>query len=411
MTSDFEIDNLVSKFLSGEATPEEAMLLEDWKAESLANKSYFDRSATVFEISDFINQNETKLNAWGKIRTAIDKYENLKKINVQRWRFSIAASVVLLITIGFLVNYTLNKSTNTVVYNTKELPKQIRLTDASEIIIAPNSTVAINKNFGKSNRNITLKGSAFFSVKHDSVKPLIINMNRFYVKDLGTKFNIITSGNADTIYVSVLEGKVFVYDDYGSFANLIANERIKYIKSTKKLEAYKNRQEVLNNDTLNKPQLPNLIFEKATKPKNVDPDSTVFAKDSLKKNNFSNIYIVIKSQISIVTLNKIKSELEKWGVYFRFSDANFKNDVLTAIKINIEIPGVFKDSLFSDSRGNPLSESLIFYFESGKVGLTKEIPNKISEKGKKIVTDNLNGLLIIYDGDKISAVGRLKTSW
>lgn len=409
MTSDFEIHNLLSKFLSGEATPEEAMLLEDWKARSVANKLYFDGSAAVFEIQETINLNEIKVHAWKAIKTAIDKHENVRKINVARWRSGIAASVVLIITVSFLAYYLLNKSTSKLIYSTETLQKQIRLTDSSEIIIAPNSTVTIDRDFGKSSREIALKGSAFFSVRHDNIKPLIVNMNRFYVKDLGTRFDIVTSANSDTIFVSVSEGEVFVYDDFGSFAKLIVNESAKYIKSTKKLETYKREQGLVRNEILNKPLSQNATFEKANETNQIHPDSIV-AKDKPEKSSFSKLYIVIKSQTSMGVLTKLRTELEKWGVYFQFGSATFKNDLLTSIQINVEIPGVYKDSLFSDNNGKPLSESLIFYYESGKAALAKGTPGEISEKGKKIVENNLNGLLVVYDGDKIRAVGNLRTN-
>ncbi len=275
MTNDIEIDELLSKFFTGEATPEEAINLESWKAKSFANKSYFDDSAAIFGMPDIINQNDAKIKAWKTIKTDINKYEDLKKFKLLRWRLGVAASVALLVTIALLINHSYNKLSNTIAYNTKTISKKIQLSDASEITIAPNSTLVVDKEFDKTNRRITLTGSASFSIKHDSTKPFIIDMNKLIVKDLGTKFTINTSVNLDTVFISIHEGKVLVYDNLGSSANILANEKARYIKSIKKLETFKNEHVLINTDTPHKKIKPDTRL-------NVIPDLKKHFQDTVK---------------------------------------------------------------------------------------------------------------------------------
>jgi ferric-dicitrate binding protein FerR (iron transport regulator) len=48
MIEENEIDECIARFLSGEAKPEEAMALEDWRELSTANEQYFARCCMVF---------------------------------------------------------------------------------------------------------------------------------------------------------------------------------------------------------------------------------------------------------------------------------------------------------------------------------------------------------------------------
>jgi len=61
-------------------------------------------------------------------------------------------------------------------------------------------------------------------------------MNQLHVKDVGTKFYI--SSKADTVFVTMEEGEVLVYDDFGAKQNLFANHKTWYVKSARKFVFY-----------------------------------------------------------------------------------------------------------------------------------------------------------------------------
>lgn len=235
MKDDMEIiEDMLSKFLAGEASPEEAMMVEEWAAKSDANRAFLDNCYRIFDLPDKIHSQSDNQLAWGKIVRDIEKYESSKWVRAKGWYIGIAASTILLIFIGALINY-LHQNTHDLVYYANTYAKKLQLNDASEITLGPSSTLTVNKGFGKSNRQLKLTGSAFFSVRHNNTMPLIIDMNGFYVQDLGTRFTIGASANADTIYISVEEGKVSAYDAFGSKIIINAPEKALYIKSSRKL--------------------------------------------------------------------------------------------------------------------------------------------------------------------------------
>ena len=104
MSNAIDIQDLIARFLAGEASPEEAMRLEDWKRASAANKTYFDSAAKIFALTD-LNEVETKSQVWINIKAEIDKKQNSEKVIVFRWwKLGIAASALILIGIGVLFN-------------------------------------------------------------------------------------------------------------------------------------------------------------------------------------------------------------------------------------------------------------------------------------------------------------------
>src|SRR5271154_782854 len=167
MTSDNRTDILITKFFSGEALPEEAIELEDWINISAENKSYFDNYLKIFALNvDIISNDKTR--AWKNINDTILKGEKNSKSKVINWRLAgIAASIALIFGIGLFINNQTKKEKGIIVYKAETASRKILLKDNSEIIVMPNSSIAINKEYAASNRKIALNGSATFSMIHN----------------------------------------------------------------------------------------------------------------------------------------------------------------------------------------------------------------------------------------------------
>ena len=236
-----EQDILIAKFLCGEATPAEAMDLEDWADLSPANRSYLDSCARLFDLQTEADAVEGRPGDWENIETAILKKEMPQKRINRRW-IGIAASLLIIISIGLLVEGLFKSKSNQVIYQTGLSAEKITLKDSSEILLFPHSSVAFHKGSGTKDRKILLTGSANFSVVHDASREFIVDMNHFYLRDIGTRFRILSSATADTILIRVIAGEIAMYDDFGSFAHAIAGETWTYIRTGKKLQALETRK-------------------------------------------------------------------------------------------------------------------------------------------------------------------------
>lgn len=245
-----EIDILIGKFLAGEALPEEAMRLEDWKAEHPENQAYYESCERLFAAG------ETEIDskqAWDQLRAQIQPETPLRSIKPFAWS-RLAAVAVLLIGIGSLLSYFLWKSpSGEQQYLTQNKSKSIRLNDGTDVKLAANSSLTATASYGTKNRVVRLKGSAYFHVDHDASKPFIVDVEHLYIKDLGTKFDVNTSG--DTIFIRVDEGKVVIYNKQGIQITLEANESAYYLISINEINI-----EVSNNSDEQKNPI-HLIFD------------------------------------------------------------------------------------------------------------------------------------------------------
>jgi len=224
MNVPIEIEELIGKFLCGDASPEEAMRLEDWLKESPENELYFEKSASILGLKIPVVSEDK---AWETVSSKVSQTP-VRKLRFG-WISSVAA--ILIISVGM---YFWMSSDNSRLYSAGDAERSLKLDDGTKIKLASNSSVELNGEYGKKNRFLDLKGSAYFSVKHSEKLPFVINTGPIHIKDLGTKFDV--KSTEDTIFVRVDEGVVMIYDNKGMKMTLKANESAHYVISSGKLE-------------------------------------------------------------------------------------------------------------------------------------------------------------------------------
>lgn len=251
------IDTLISKFLTGEASPEEAMQLEDWKEQSTENETYYKSFEKVFVLTG--NKNLQEINtdlAWKKIQ-ASEKNKVEKVIPLFQFKqiYRIAAAV-LFISIGFSSYFYLrnNSKTQNLSFKSEETKKKITLSDSSEMVLNAHSTLIVENGFNTKHRNVKLQGAAYFKVVHSEVLPFTISVNNLTIKDIGTAFFVNENTNNDTISINVDEGEVELSSGNNKKINLIAGEKAFFLKSTK---------EIIKNEAIDKKTILNFDFNNA----------------------------------------------------------------------------------------------------------------------------------------------------
>lgn len=227
-----DIDALIAKFLAGECEPEEALWLEEWKAENAANQAYYNRALKImgYELPAL-----DPGQAWARVQKQLQPQGRIIKPLWQR-SWSVAASVLLVIGLGLGIFY-LNRSQQAPLlsYDAGNSNKAVKLSDGSDVNIAPHSSLTLAAGYGKQNRTMYLKGTAYFSVVHQEELPLVIDAGQVFIKDIGTRFEVSTSKDTDTVYVKVDEGVVLLFDSLGSELSIKATERALYIKSQRRI--------------------------------------------------------------------------------------------------------------------------------------------------------------------------------
>jgi transmembrane sensor len=201
------MDELIAKYLLQEATAMEIAQVDNWVAASDANKKAFAHYKLLWEESKKIAAtNAADENAaWQKFKNKLDApRQETKVVSMPKYRWMSAAAAVLVLVVGgwFLRNSfkATDVSTPLLVATQKNVLIDT-LPDNSIVTLNKNSSIEYDAKFTTGNqRNIKLKGEAFFSVTPNKEKPFIIKVNDVEVKVVGTSFNIKTiNGQTEVI--------------------------------------------------------------------------------------------------------------------------------------------------------------------------------------------------------------------
>ncbi|MDR6763719.1 ferric-dicitrate binding protein FerR (iron transport regulator) [Flavobacterium sp. 2755] len=150
--------------------------------------------------------NDTEARMWDNIRKAtIHKYRNL-------YNWAAVACAVIVLSIGSyhsLNRLDLSKPKITSTITFKDDIRLISLPDGTRVWLNQNTEIDYPSKFSKKERNVTLRGEAFFEVKRDVTRPFIITSGAVKTTVLGTSFNVKAYNDNDA-QVSVRTGKVKV---------------------------------------------------------------------------------------------------------------------------------------------------------------------------------------------------------
>lgn len=211
---------LITSYLSGQCTPEEALELLSWVAESEDNRLYFKslkEKDEVWSLTDFAMPDDINVDAaLDAVNAKIDaiEEENGAKIVEMPWlrrnyRYvsGIAAALVVALFFGFLVAKPFN-SNITVAYNGQDETSSLVLPDGTSVDFNAEGAITYPKHFAKSARSVDFEGAAYFDVVRDEERPFVIHCDGMDVEVLGTSFLLNADKDAERYTVDLYTGKV-----------------------------------------------------------------------------------------------------------------------------------------------------------------------------------------------------------
>lgn len=224
-TNSGSVDNLIAKYLGGNASEDEILMLESWIRESDENLKYFRQFKNIWEASVELPVSTDK--ALTKVLNQI----NSRKRRLTYWQIlqRIAAILFIPLLISMLwltvgknfknINSTITYNKVVAAFGTYSL---LELPDGSKVWLNSGASLRYPGKFSKSNRSVYLIGEAYFEVHSDKTMPFYVNTPYFTVKATGTKFNVRAEKNFRTPSVTLIEGKVAVQKpDSGKQKDLI----------------------------------------------------------------------------------------------------------------------------------------------------------------------------------------------
>lgn len=99
-------------------------------------------------------------------------------------------------------------------YNTLKIPRGgeyfLILTDSTKVWLNSETTLRFPVQFATDVRNVELNGEAYFEVSKNEKVPFIVTSGNQQIKVLGTQFNLSSYADNESIFTTLVEGKVEV---------------------------------------------------------------------------------------------------------------------------------------------------------------------------------------------------------
>jgi ferric-dicitrate binding protein FerR (iron transport regulator) len=201
------IDDLIAKYLAGEAGPEEAIWLDDWKDQSEDNLRHFNKAKQVFGFT--LDQRFDAQKMYQSILAHTPKESKVIPLRTYFTPIRIAASLIIVSLIGIMAVMLMRTPAqpDTIMASAETIQEQ-KLADGSSVALNKHSKLTVVGGFNGKQRKVKLEGEAFFEVVHDETKPFVIEAGGILIKDIGTSFNVKAIPGNDSVFVYVTEGIV-----------------------------------------------------------------------------------------------------------------------------------------------------------------------------------------------------------
>jgi len=222
------LDNIIARLLSSDATKEELQQIENWTLESQENaealkemKEIWDKTENMSNYKDFQTDK-----AWMKVNAKIVNEElqvPVKKASIVRRMLPLAASLVLLIACIFAFKFMTSAERTTLEqFSSIDTIKELTLQDKSSLTLDKNSSLTILSDF-EEERLMRVDGRSYFEVATDKKRPFIVKTHHGDIRVTGTKFTVDTKPNKTEIFLH--EGSI-QYNFNSRLIDLEASEAI-----------------------------------------------------------------------------------------------------------------------------------------------------------------------------------------
>jgi len=209
---------LITRYLTGEVSPDEIVKLQKWLGASKDNLLYFQQVKNIWDNSEHYTCE--KIIDVDKAFNMINKRVIFKSSATNFWHYwkKIAAVLLIPLILGNLIYFSFRSSN----YSTAQEPvyneifaffgtrSALKLSDGTSVWLNSGSSIKYPDRFVGNNRTVFLKGEAYFEVESDLKKPFIVETSSLSVKATGTKFNVSGYTSTEEAEVTLVSGKVEV---------------------------------------------------------------------------------------------------------------------------------------------------------------------------------------------------------
>ncbi len=157
---------------------------------------------------------ELRINNLYQLRNSLK--QRRQKVIQKRFRTvsKVAASILVLISLGFIARTQYIQTHETVQYCTISTPlgskSNVTLPDGTQVMLNAGSQLKFPRNFSGKTREVFLTGEGFFDVTKNKKKPFLVQTSDITIKVLGTAFNVKSYPEEGTIETTLIRGAVTI---------------------------------------------------------------------------------------------------------------------------------------------------------------------------------------------------------
>ncbi len=208
------IERMLNDLFAGRATPLQKKAVEAWLREPGHAERYFQYlaryEATHGQYAPDLDTALTDYQSFmeGQAYPRRQGQPQVRSLSVwrnTRWMLSVAASVLLVLGLGYATRGRWAYEQHRTPYGQT---RHLTLPDGSEVTLNANSAVRLARfGFGNTDRHVWLTGEAYFSIRHTvNDHAFTVHTNNLDVRVLGTRFNVNTRSGQTEVVLN--EGKV-----------------------------------------------------------------------------------------------------------------------------------------------------------------------------------------------------------
>lgn len=212
-----EIDILIGKVVSGNASKDELSRLEIWQLESETNQRIYKQSLKAWKAgSSSITSKEItqdKINVQNQVNRSLVHQLNRSKrfANIYKLAAAVAIPIALAISLYFVNNSYKVELPQSIceVSSPKGHVSKCILPDGTEVWLNAGSTLSYDASgFHGKQREVELEGEAYFEVVSNKKNPFLVNTELANVYVTGTSFNVKAYTDTKQFETVLAEGRV-----------------------------------------------------------------------------------------------------------------------------------------------------------------------------------------------------------
>ncbi|WP_080905397.1 FecR family protein [Parabacteroides sp. Marseille-P3160] len=227
------IDQVIARVLSGEASSEDYFSLSRWLNESPKNQDEFALFKNYWEAEVSFSHIFLPEASADRVIQEIQKTgKERKRRKMRQWILPLAAAVALLFSISLSIYYQhRNASSVYYTYLSGDSKSEFYLEDSTKVILNKNSRLVYSDRYGEKIRSVELEGEAYFEVVKNPELPFEVNFGDAKISVLGTTFLAKGNRDCDQITATLLTGSIR-FESPEQQVILVPNQKLNFTRSS-----------------------------------------------------------------------------------------------------------------------------------------------------------------------------------